>query len=408
MKVEFEKGKCVNCGLCEGSCAFGAISMDNEGFPVISVEECKLCGACVRACPEEALTLNLPKKKRRTRLSDYKGILVFGEQRDDHLLEVTFELLSKGRAMADELGEDLICVVLGDKVTNIQEIAKYGTDRVYQFNHPELKTYNSEVYSKIISKFIKEIKPSIFLIGATFIGRELGPRVAASLRTGLTADCTGLEITEKKLLLQTRPAYGGNIMASIICPDNRPQCATIRPKVMKVVEIENHPCEFIKKQVEPEVLQSKIEVLEEVMFEQGEDIANAEIVISGGLGVGKKEGFDVLRELARSFNGKATIGGSRPAVDEGWVDYPRQVGMSGKNVAPKLYIACGISGSIQHKVGMETSAVIVAINKDEHAPIFDIADFGIVGDLFSIVPRLAEMLQTDERKISGSPENVCY
>ncbi|MHA1451526.1 MAG: FAD-binding protein, partial [Promethearchaeota archaeon] len=337
MKVEFNREKCVKCGLCEGSCAFGAISMDDDGYPVISVEECKLCGACVRACPEEALKLDLPKKKRRTKLSDYKGILVFAEQRDDHLLEVTFELLSKGRAMADELGEDLICIVLGDKVTNVREIAKYGTDRVYQYNHPDLKIYNNEIYSNIISKFIKEVKPSIFLIGATFIGRELGPRVAASLRTGLTADCTGLEITEEKLLLQTRPAFGGNIMASIICPDNRPQCATIRPKVMKMKEIPGHPCEFIEKEVKQENLKSKIKILEEVMFEQGEDIANAEVIVSGGLGVGKKEGFDTLQDLADVFGAVGAVGASRPAVDQGWVEYPKQVGMSGKTVAPLLY-----------------------------------------------------------------------
>jgi electron transfer flavoprotein alpha subunit/NAD-dependent dihydropyrimidine dehydrogenase PreA subunit len=405
MKVEFEKGKCIKCGLCQQACNFDAIRIDENGYPVIT-EACKLCGACVRACPEEALKLDRPKKKRRIRIEDYKGVLVFGEQRDNELLDVTFELLSKGRTMANELGEDLICVVLGDHVTNVQEIARYGADRVYQFNHPDLKIYNNETYSRIITKFIKEIKPSIFLIGATFIGRELGPRVAAHLRTGLTADCTGLEITDEKLLLQTRPAFGGNIMASIICPDNRPQCATIRPKVMKMKEIADHSCEFIEKSVNPEDMQSKIKILDEVKFELGEDIANAEVIVSGGLGVGKKEGFETLRELADVFHG--AVGASRPAVDEGWVDYPHQVGMSGKTVGPKLYIACGISGSVQHKVGMETSGVIVAINKDEHAPIFDIADFGIVGDLFTVIPKLIDMLQTEEQKILvQTPQNVC-
>jgi len=405
MKVEFEQGKCVKCGLCQQACAFGAIEFDADGYPVIT-EACKLCGACVRACPEEALKLDLPKKKRRTRLEDYKGILVFGEQRDDHLLDVTFELLSKGRKMADELGEDLFCVVLGDNVTNVQDIAKYGTDRVYQYNHPDLKIYNNEIYSNIISNFIKEVKPSIFLIGATFIGRELGPRIAARLRTGLTADCTGLEITDEKLLLQTRPAFGGNIMASIICPNNRPQCATIRPKVMKMNQISGHTSEFIEKEVKSEDLKSKIKILEENIFEQGEDISNFDVIVAGGMGLGKKEGFKTLNELAYVLQG--CVGASRPAVDAGWVEYPKQVGMSGKTVAPKLYIACGISGSIQHKVGMETSDVIVAINTNEHAPIFDIADFGIVGDLFTVIPKLIATLNPTTQKILvQTPQNVC-
>ncbi|MBN2154641.1 MAG: FAD-binding protein [Candidatus Lokiarchaeota archaeon] len=407
MEVEFEQSKCIKCGLCKEACNFNAIIWDSEGYPIIT-DECKLCGVCIRACPEKALKLDRPTKKKRTRIEDYKGILVFGEQRDSQLLDVTFELLSKGRTMADELGEDLICVALGNNIINLQEIVKYGADRVYYYNHPDLKIYNNEVYSNIVSNFIKKVKPSIFLIGATFIGRELGPRVAAHLRTGLTADCTGLDITEEKLLLQTRPAFGGNIMASIICPDTRPQCATIRPKVMKMIPIESHTCKFIEKSVQTEDLHSKIKVLDEILFEQGEDITNAEVIVSGGMGLGKKEGFDLLEDLANKFDGGSSVGASRPTVDEGWVDYPKQVGMSGKTVTPKLYIACGISGSVQHKVGMETSEIIVAINKDEHAPIFDIADFGIVGDLYTVIPKLIEMLRvTDQKILVQTPQNVC-
>ena len=384
--IHIDQDKCIGCGECVDACVFGSLSLKAK-FPSIS-EDCRLCGACARICRYNAIVITRKKKKK---IIDWKGVLIFGEQRDGVILDVVYELLSKGKKLADKLNESLLCIVLGNLVKEINDLKSYGVDEIHYFNDHYLETFNCEIYSQIISTFVKDIKPSIFLIGATSIGRELGPRIAAKLKTGLTADCTDLEINEEGLLLQTRPAFGGNIMASIICPYSRPQMATVRPKVMKIVENKNSKGHLINHHVNSEFAKSRIETLREIKYNNHCNIENADIIVSGGLGLGKKEGFALLQELADELNG--VIAASRPAVDAGWAEPTVQVGMSGKVVQPQLYIACGISGAVQHRVGMETSDVIVAINKDERAPIFDIADFGIVADLYDFLPKLIHNLK---------------
>lgn len=390
--IHIDQDKCIGCGECVEACMFGSLSLKTN-IPSIS-EDCRLCGACARICRYNAIII---KRKKKKKTIDWKGVLIFGEQRDGVLLEVVYELLSKGKKLADKLNESLLCVVLGNSVKGINDLKSYGVDEIHCFNDHSLKMFNCEIYSQIISNFVKDIKPSIFLIGATSIGRELGPRIAAKLKTGLTADCTELEINKEGLLLQTRPAFGGNIMASIICPSSRPQMATVRPKVMKIVENKNDKGQLINHHVNSEFVKSRIETLREMKYNNHCNIENADIIVSGGLGLGKKEGFILLQELADELNG--VIAASRPAVDAGWADPTVQVGMSGKVVQPHLYIACGISGAVQHRVGMETSDVIVAINKDERAPIFDIADFGIVADLYDFLPKFIHNLKKNKNDL---------
>ncbi len=387
--IYIDNTKCIGCGECVRACVFGFISLENK-VPLIS-EDCRLCGACAKACLYDAIVIKREKKKK---FANWKGVLIFGEQRDGMILDVVYELLGKGRMLANRLNEPLLCVILGKSVKQVNELLFYGADEVHYFENDHLELFNCETYSKIISDFIKNLKPSIFLIGATLSGRELGPRIAARVRTGLTADCTGLKITDDGLLLQTRPAFGGNIMASIICPNTRPQMATIRPKIMrKPVKIIREG-KLIHHKVNLKFLESRIKILDEIKFDNHHNIENADVIISGGMGLGKKEGFETLEELANELNG--VVAASRPTVDAGWADYSIQVGMSGKVVQPKLYIACGISGAVQHRVGMETSNIVVAINKNEQAPIFEIADFGIVADLYDVIPELIKNLKKQE------------
>jgi electron transfer flavoprotein alpha subunit/NAD-dependent dihydropyrimidine dehydrogenase PreA subunit len=396
--IHIDQDKCVGCGECVDACIFGSLSL-KDNFPSIS-EDCRLCGACAKICRYNAIVIQRKKKKKKI---NWTGVLIFGEQRDGVVLEVVYELLSKGKKLADKLNEPLLCVILGNSVKKVIDLKFYGVDEIHYFNDNNLEMFNCEIYSKIISNFVKNIKPSIFLIGATSIGRELGPRIAAKLKTGLTADCTNLKINKEGLLLQTRPAFGGNIMASIICPFSRPQMATVRPKVMKIMKKRSGEGNLINHQVNSEYVKSRIKPLREMKYDNHYNIEDADIIVSGGLGLGKKEGFTLLQELADELNG--VIAASRPAVDAGWADPTIQVGMSGKVVQPHLYIACGISGAVQHRVGMETSDVIVAINKDERAPIFDIADFGIVADLYDFLPKFIQNLKKTKNDIIISQKN---
>jgi electron transfer flavoprotein alpha subunit len=274
-------------------------------------------------------------------------------------------------------------------------LIKKGADKVYVVESPHLRNYQDESYARVLSALIREYKPEIVLTGATSIGRALIPRVAIEIETGLTADCTGLEIdTESRLLLQTRPAFGGNIMATIVCRDHRPQMATVRHKVMKELERDDsRNGEIIKKDFPEEVFFSRTKLLNSV--EEATDLVNiteADIIVSGGKGLGKAENFTIIEELAKVLGG--AVGASRATVDAGWIPYSHQVGQTGKTVCPKLYIACGISGAIQHLAGMQSSETIIAINKDPEAPIFKVATYGIVGDLFEVVPQLIKKLQT--------------
>lgn len=323
------------------------------------------------------------------------GVWIFAEQNGGRIARATYELLGKGRELADVLGVELTAFLLGgDLKEQAQELIYHGADNVLLCSHPALEQYRTESYSRTIVDQIRERKPEILLVGATHIGRDLAPRIARRLNTGCTADCTALDIDHgERLLIQTRPAFGGNIMASILCPEKRPQMATVRPGVMEALVRDKRRVGKIidvRVQIDEEDLRTKIiRVVEEVKKECR--LEEAQRIVSGGAGVGGAEGFQLLVRLAQLIDGQ--LGASRGAVEQGWISHDHQVGQTGKVVRPQLYIACGISGSIQHLAGMKNSKFIVAINKDPNAQIFKYADIGIVNDLHKVVPAMIEELQ---------------
>lgn len=327
-----------------------------------------------------------------------KKILVFIEQRDNEIQNVSLELLGKGREIADKLDGELVGALIGNNVSDLcKTVGQYGADRVVTVEDKVLEVYTTEVYTKAMTAIIKEEQPEILLIGATTIGRDLAPRVSARVNTGLTADCTHLDIDEEtKLLLMTRPAFGGNIMATIICQDFKPQMSTVRPGVMQKIEPDfTKEIEKTEIKVEFTADDMQVEVLEMVKEDKKQvNIEDAEILVSVGRGIGSKENLDKVNDLAKAL--KAEVSGSRAVIDNGWLDKDRQVGQTGKTVRPKLYLACGISGAIQHLSGMEDSEYIVAINKNPEAPIFNTADLGIVGDINKIIPELINELKKEQ------------
>ncbi len=341
-------------------------------------------------------------------LEEYKGVYVFAQQVDNELSGIAFELLGKAKDLAKDLNTDVTAILIGYQVKNLaDELAAYGADKVIVVDDPELKEYRTEPYTHAMASVINEYKPEIVLVGATAIGRDLGPRVSARVATGLTADCTVLEIGDFPInpipnqeqkhnqLLMTRPAFGGNTIATIACPDNRPQMATVRPGVMqKIDRIDGAKAEVIEYNPGFTPDNKYVEILEIVKsVKDTVDIMDAKILVSGGRGVGSAENFKILKDLADVLGG--TVSCSRAVVDSGWMERDYQVGQTGKTVRPNLYFAIGISGAIQHVAGMEESDIIIAINKDADAPIFDVADYGIVGDLNKIVPALTNALKAE-------------
>lgn len=329
---------------------------------------------------------------------EYKNIFVFVEQREGKIQNVGLELLGKARELADDLGQEVYAMFLGHNIKNqAQELISFGADKVLLVEDESLAVYTTEPYTQAITQMINEQKPSIVLIGSTTIGRDLGPRVSARVNTGLTADCTKLEINEEdKELWSTRPAFGGNLMATIVCPNHRPQMSTVRPGVMqRMAKDINRKGEVVEYKVSFNRDKFKVKVLETVKKEANIDITEAKVLVSGGRGVGNKEGFKKLEALAEVLKGE--VSSSRAMVDAGVIDHERQVGQTGKTVRPNLYLACGISGAIQHVAGMESSEFIVAINKDKYAPIMQLADLGIVGDLHKIVPMLTERIKQESK-----------
>lgn len=339
-------------------------------------------------------------------LEEYKGVYVFAQQVDNELSGIAFELLGKAKELAADLSTDVTAVLIGSGVKELSgQLAEYGADKVIVVDDPELKEYRTEPYAHALSSVIDEYKPEIVLVGATAIGRDLGPRVSARVATGLTADCTVLEIGDFPLnpipnqeqkhnqLLMTRPAFGGNTIATIACPDNRPQMATVRPGVMQKIEpIAGAQAEIIEYNPGFTPNNKYVEIVDIVKeLSDTVDIMDAKILVSGGRGVGNADNFKILQDLADVIGG--TVSCSRAVVDSGWLPKELQVGQTGKTVRPNVYFAIGISGAIQHTAGMEESDIIVAINKDDTAPIFDVADYGIVGDLNKIVPKLTEELK---------------
>lgn len=392
MSIQVIIEKCTGCGLCVKACPFDAIRVVDKKA-VIDLNKCNLCGACVPACKLKAILLEKTTKVASSAgLRDYKGIWVFIEQKKGKVQSISYELLGKARELAAKLSCEVSAVFIGHNLADqLDEVIWHGADNIYLVEAPELANFQDEPYTNILVKLIKEHKPEILLCGATAIGRSLISRVAINIKAGLTADCTGLDIDpQEKILLQTRPAFGGNIMATIISPGYRPQMATVRHKVMQPLPPDKRrKGKIIRENFESKLYFSRTRLLDIVdEIDSLVNLAEADIIISGGRGMAGPENFKLLEELAHVLD--AAVGASRAAVDAGWMPYSHQVGQTGRTVAPKIYIACGISGQIQHLVGMQSSKIIIAINKDPDAPIFKVATYGIVGDLFQIVPALTK------------------
>lgn len=390
--LEINKDECIGCEACVEVCPFGALSMV-DGVAEVD-DTCTACGACLDVCPVDALSLPERPAAAAEGLEAYQGVWVWVEQFQREASSISWEMVGKGRKLADQNETTLTACVLGHDVEHIaRQAIAYGADRVFWVDDPSLAVYRTRPYAATLVNLVRQYKPEIFLLGASSRGRDLAGSVATELYTGLTADCTGLDIDpETSLLRQTRPAFGGNIMATIICPNYRPQMATVRHRVFEMpVPDETRQGQIIS--IDP--IMGEDEVTTKVVHfitEQGEvNLADAKIIVSGGRGVGGPEGFAPIRQLAEVLGG--AVGASRAAVDAGWIPYAHQVGQTGRTVRPDLYIACGISGAVQHLAGMGTAKVIVAINKDPEAPIFTVADYGIVGDLFQVVPALTEQFR---------------
>ena len=393
LKIDSEK--CNACGLCVKSCPFNAIAVVDELAQ--ANELCTLCGACVNVCPQAALEIERRQVSAEA-LAQYQGVFVWAEcesrGKRDFPKKVAYEILAQGRKLADRLGEPLCAVVLGsERLGAMETLCHQGADRVLRCRHELLGRYSSDGFTNVLSAVIAKEKPSILLYGATPNGRDLAPRVAARMHLGLTADCTELGIDDQGQLIQTRPAFGGNIMATIISPYTRPQTATVRPNVFAAAEsdparpvvIEDVPVTLTKANI-------RTRLVEEIRLESEEEkIDEARILVSAGRGCQEQTNLDTVRKLARKLGG--TLAGSRAIVELGWIPHSLQVGQSGTTVGPDLYIAIGISGAVQHVVGMSSSKKIIAINKDPDAPIFKIADLGIVGDALVIVPKLIEEIE---------------
>ncbi len=383
---------CTGCGACVPICPFGAISME-EGLAVIT-EACTLCGACEAECPFDAIIIR-DEQRDKTDLSRFSGIMVVAEQRDGEVDGSTLELLGEaGRLAETDDSEVSVLLMTGEAGDWPQKLVAHGADRVLLAEHRGLSHYMTEPCAAVLQKVIEEKEPAVVLAAATTTGRDLMPRVAKVLDTGLTADCTGLLVDpDSGLLQQTRPAFGGNIMATIVCEHTRPQMATVRPMVMKPAEPDNdRRGEVERLDLDGNMLRSRVELLDFSPLEEGEvDITESEYIVSGGRGLKGPENFTMLEELAELLDG--SVGASRAAVDAGWIPYPHQVGQTGKTVQPKIYIACGISGAVQHRVGMQSSDTIYAVNRDPDAPIFEICDAGFVGDLFEVIPALVKELR---------------
>jgi len=383
---------CTACGVCEEVCAYDAIQVV-DGVARIN-EKCTLCGACVDACDFDAIEIHRKAFKGEDPAA-YGGICLYAEHRNGRLASVVLEIIGAARALQNDLNEPISAILLGNGVAHLaEELISYGVDEVWLIDAPAIGDFSEDIQADLTTEIIREKKPAIFLGGGTVIGRSLLPRVAARVKTGLTADCTELTIDgETKLLHQTRPAFGGNIMATILCENHRPQMATVRHKVMPEADIieGGHPGNVIEFNHIP-IPEPTIEFLEFVEdHTQTVNLVEADYIVSGGRGLEDPKNFALIEELAEAVGG--AVGASRAVVDAGWIPYSHQVGQTGKTVKPVIYVACGISGAIQHLAGIKSSDIIIGINNDPEAPIFDVAHYGIVGDLFELVPEITRQIK---------------
>ncbi|MBI5250969.1 MAG: electron transfer flavoprotein subunit alpha [Desulfomonile tiedjei] len=391
MAIWVEVDLCDGCRRCTRACPYDAMEM-KDGKARIG-DRCTSCGACMDACRNKAI-LTDAKPRTIPDFSNHKGVWVFAEQRGGQLNRVSVELLGKAQELAKELNHKVAAVLIGDQVSGLAKtLIQFGADTVYLAENTILRDYRTEAYACVLQELVAAHKPNIMLIGATHIGRDLAPRVSRRVGSGLTADCTELSIDSAEgILLQTRPAFGGNVMATIANRFSRPQMATVRPGVMEVIPtpdkegtVVTHVTQLTDEQIGTKILEIVKEPKTHV------DLAEAKVIVAGGRGVNDAAGFELLSDLAAALG--AELAGTRVAFEEGWIPASRQVGQTGVTVRPDLYVACGVSGAIQHRAGMMDSKFIVAINKDPYAPIFKVADWGIVGDLFDVVPELTKQLQ---------------
>lgn len=391
--IEVNQSKCDLCRVCIEACPFNAIEMDNEKVVINSA--CKVCKICINKCPQNAI--NLLSKQDKIDKDAWKGVMVYVEHLEGAIHPVTYELIGKAKELAKKINHPVYCLFIGSDINKkAQELLYYGIDKVFVYNNESFKQYRVDIYTNAFEDCINKVKPSIILVGGTSIGRSLAPRVSTRFRTGLTADCTVLDVYANTDLIQIRPAFGGNIMAQILTPNSRPQFATVRYRVMDGAErgkemsgtIESFELNGLK-------MKSNIDVLRVVKKDKNPDISEADVLIVAGRGLKDKKDMSMLQELADYLGGQVAV--TRPLVENGWESYLKQIGLSGRTVKPKLIITCGVSGAVQFTASMKMSENIIAINKDRNAPIFKIAHYGIVGDLYEIVPELIEKIKGDKR-----------
>ncbi len=419
-------GACIACGArCQSVCPVNCVEMTESGEPIIDASKCIGCQKCVKICPASALEMFFTPEEQKIleqlaasaspapeeidpeaavlagKLAEYRGVWVFVEQTEGEPAKVSWELLGVGAELAAKLGVELCALVIGENVEHLcKEAFAHGAAKTYLVDAPVYFHYRTEAYVEACCFLIDKYKPEVILMGATGMGRDLAGAIATRVGTGLTADCTGLSIDDKRNLMQTRPAFGGNIMATIMCDKFRPQMSTVRPNVMAMPERKDNLGGIIIREEftvpEESILTKVIEIIRDSHSKNAVDITGAEFIISGGRGMMGPENFAMLQELADELGG--VVGASRSAVDAGWMPGDRQVGQTGKTVRPKIYIACGISGAIQHLVGMQDSDIVIAINRDKNAPIFEVATYGIVGDLFQVIPAITAKIRELKQK----------
>lgn len=400
MGISVNKEKCVGCGACYRSCPQGAITIETvEGRKKASIDQskCVYCGSCKSSCRFSAIDIDVQKKAFSNKEA-YKGIWVYAEINNGKTDESAFELLTKARVLAKEAGEEVCCFLMGSSISSNASEAAEWADKVYAADYEELKEYRDDIYSDVMAYTLNEYKPAVVLSASTINGRAFVPRAAVKLETGLTADCVVLEMNrETKLLEQTRPAFGGNLMATILCENARPQMATVRPGVFAASKDNSRAKgEVIAVSVPKDILKSKMEIIDRENDESASvNLKEYDIIVSGGRGMMTDNGFELLKELADLMGG--TVGCSRPVADAGLLDHSHLVGQTGTTVKPKMYIAVGISGSVQHLAGMEDADIIIAVNKDPNAPIFTVANYGIVADGFEFVPALIEKIKAGRK-----------